>query len=197
MEAASSLIGLLVGIYALKAYKVVRDRSLLFLNTSFLLLGSSMLTRVAVLFYLVAIRRLQLGVGPRIFLLEVANAIYLLSTMVAYLMLALAYAGRDWMKASISAQIAFIFETSPFTLVINLIDAFFLTYIYINLISSYIVERNRLQLFVLLGLILILSSHVVPLLAAIYTPLILLETSLRLIGFLSIFMALATVEFRR
>jgi len=189
MEAASSLIGLLVGIYALKAYRIVRERSLLYLNTSFLIIGSGMLTRV---FVLVTTQYLQLR-----FLLQTGNLIYLLSTLVGYLMLALAYAGRGWGKATIAAQMGSLLEISRPLLFFHLIDVFLLIYVCSNLVSSYLAERSRAQLSVLAGFLLILSSHAMPLLAIIYPPLLLLEAAIRLAGFLSLFVALATVALRR
>jgi len=192
MEAASSLIGLLVGIYALKAYRIVRERSLLYLNTSFLVIGSGMLTRAFVLVYLVTTQHLQLR-----FLLQAVNLIYLLSTLVGYLMLALAYSGRGWGKATIAAQLVSLLEMSRPLLFLHLIDVFLLIYVCSNLVSSYLAERSRAQLPVLAGFLLILSSHAMPLLAIIYPPLLLLEATIRLAGFLSLFVALATVALRR
>jgi hypothetical protein len=192
MEAASSLIGLLVGIYALKAYRIMRERSLLYLNTSFLVIGSGMLTRVLVLLYLAFTQRLQLR-----FLLQAANLIYLLSTLLGYLMLALAYTGRDWGKAAIAAQLVSLLEISRPLLFFDLIDIFLLIYVCANLVSSYLAQRSGVQLSVLAGFLLILSSHAMPLLATIYPPLLLLEAAIRLAGFLSLFLALATVALRR
>jgi len=192
MEAASSIVGLLVGIYALKAYRTVRERSLLYLNTSFLVIGSGMLTRVLVLVYLVVTQRLQLRI-----LLQAANLIYLLSTLAGYLMLALAYGGRGWGKAMIAAQLVSLLEMSRPFLFFHLIDAFLLIYVCSNLVSSYITDRSRAQLAVLAGFLLILASHAMPLLAIVYPPLLFLEAAIRLAGFLSLFMALATVALRR
>jgi len=192
MEAASALVGLLVGIYALKAYRTVRERSLLYLNTSFLVIGSGMLTRVFVIVYLVTTQRLQLH-----FLLQAANLIYILSTLAGYLMLALAYAGRGWGRAMIAAQLISLLEMSRPFLLFHLVDAFLLIYVCSNLIGSYITDRSRTQLLVLAGFLLILSSHAMPLLAIIYPPILLLEAAIRLAGFLSLFVALATVALRR
>lgn len=192
MEAASALVGLLVGIYALKAYRTVRERSLLYLNTSFLVIGSGMLTRVFVLVYLIATQRLQLH-----FLLQAANLIYILSTLAGYLMLALAYSGRGLGKTAITAQLVSLLELSRPLLLFHMIDAFLLIYVCSNLVSSYIADRSRAQLIVLAGFLLILSSHAMPLLAFIYPPLLFLEAAIRLAGFLSLFVALATVALRR
>jgi hypothetical protein len=79
----------------------------------------------------------------------------------------------------------------------HLIDIFLLIYVCSNLVSSYLAERIRTQLSVLTGFLLILLSHAMPLLAVIYRPLLLLEAVIRFAGFLSLFVALATVAIRR
>lgn len=192
MEVIDGIIALLIGYFAFKGYRTIKDRVFLYLHFSFILLGVGFLAH-GFTTGLASTRPLRFAVP----LLNFGYLIYFLSELAAYSLLIYAYLQQTRVLASSSLSPA-AFATFPFLIEYNPVSEviiFCLTaFITAQCAVNYSVKRKRSLFLVLVGFTLITLSHVLFPLARAAGILFLTAHILQLAGFASLLAMLLKVS---
>lgn len=190
MEVLDGVIALLIGYFAFKGYRAVRERVFLYLHFSFMLLGVGFLAH-GFATGLAAVRRPRLGLGVP--LLNLGYLIYFITELAAYSLLIYGYLQQTRVLASSlsPAVLPFLIEYNPVSeMVIFCLTAFVTAQCAVN----YSVKRKGSLLLVLVGFTLITLSHVFFSMARASGLLFLTAHILQLAGFISLLAMLLKVS---
>lgn len=189
MEVIDGSIALLIGYFAFKGYRTIKDRVFLYLHFSFTLLGVGFLAH-GFTTGLASTRPLRFAVP----LLNFGYLIYFLSELAAYSLLIYAYLQQTRTLASSSLSLAafpILIEYNPVPEVIIFCLTAFIT---AQCAVNYSVKRKSSLLLVLVGFTLITLSHVLFPLARASGMLFLTAHILQLAGFASLLAMLLKVS---
>ena len=168
MEFIGSAIAIAVAFQAMKAYVLIKERTLLYLNFSFILLGTGLLVD-GLANLVVLLNRFHRGF---LFLSRVGYTINFIAEVLAYGILIFAYLQQTSMRSQIAAVLPImLFERNPFT---ELILIFLLAYIAAQTAINYSVNKTTNALLVLSAFTSLTIAHIFFLLftvAPIFFPL--------------------------
>jgi len=162
MEPFGALISFVIAYYALKAYRLSSERSLLYLYFGFAALGVGMASRFLATFYLLMIFRVRdvFWTG----LLEASGLVYGLLRILAYAFFTAAYAGQARKVKGEALPAVLPFIVNPF---FDFISVTMLIYITVQSAINFTLTKRADSFLVFIGFLLILFSHVFFMLALI------------------------------
>ncbi|MEM2896038.1 MAG: hypothetical protein QW265_00175 [Candidatus Bathyarchaeia archaeon] len=187
MEILDAAIALLIGYFAFRGFRVIKERIFLYLHFSFTLLG------VGLLAHGLTTRTLVLNPGRwAISLSNFAYMIYFFMELIAYSLLIFAYLQQTKALASSVglAALPVLIEYNPVSEIVIFCLTVFIT---AQCAVNYSVRRNSNSLLVLIGFALIASSHAVFPLIRLSGALFLMAHALQSIGFISLLAMLLRV----
>jgi hypothetical protein len=190
MQITESIIAFAIGYYALKGYRLIRDRTLFFLHFSFILLGAGLLTDGIVGMPVLAFR----GLAPAVM---VGYFIRITAEIIAYGMLLFAYLRqtRSFMAdTALLAAVPFtLFEFVPYHPLLEVALFFMITFIAAQTAMNYGVRKERNSLLVFIGFVLLAISHIFFILPPILRLFFVIAHLSQLLGFLALLAMLLRV----
>lgn len=183
MQLIGSIIALSIAYYALKGYRLTRERTLFYLHFSFVLLGVGLFTDGVV----------TLPATRLPGLLPLANITYYIrisTEIIGYGLLLYAYLRRTKQTLIESAPVTAIIGHSS---ILELIVFFILSYITIQCAMNYSVKKDRNVLLVLLGFLLLAVSHLLSMVPPLLPLLFVASHVAQLLGFICLLAMLVRV----
>lgn len=191
MQLIDAVIAFAIGYYALKGYRLVRDRTLFFLHFSFILLGAGLLTDGVVSMPVLAFR----GLSP---MMAIGYTIRITAEIIAYALLLFAHLRqtRSFMTETTMSAMApgaiSLIEILPYHPLLEIVVFFLVMFTAAQTAMSHGVRRDRNSLLVFIGFVLLAASHVL----FIFPPIIRLFFAIAHITQLFGFLALLTMLLR-
>ncbi len=190
MQIIESIIAFAIGYYALKGYRLIRDRTLFFLHFSFILLGAGLLTDGIVGIPLLTFR----GLAPAV---TVAYFIRITAEIIAYGILFFAYLRQTKSFMADTALLAAapfaLFEFVPYHPLLEVALFFMITFIAAQAAMNYGIRRERNSLLVFIGFVLLAVSHIFFILPPILRLFFVIAHLTQLLGFLALLTMLLRV----
>ena len=203
MELASAVISILVGYYALKAYKASSAKSLLFLYLGFTILGLGIFLRTITATYFVLVIRVTDAVPNSLTgLSNVAGVVFSLTQLVAYSLFAATYAyqskGIDTQGmglASVSAA-AVLFPIGRLFYIpsLEIVALAILGFVALNAMMNWLHRRTLNSVLVFLGFSFMFFSHLLFLFMIFDEGLLFFGQLSQLTGFVCLLLMLAKVN---
>lgn len=189
MEAVSSMISFAVAYYAMKAYKLTRNKSLMHLYFGFSVLGAGMLTRIlSTIYVFILSREIDVTVRGLIFMIGV---IYGIMRTIAYSLFTIAYIERTRSIGGQTLTLAFMpFIINPY---FEFIQMTLLIYVAAQAIMNFIEIRNVNSLLISIGFTLLLISHLLFMSSMMETSYYVMGHIAQLLGFICMLIMLTKV----
>ncbi len=187
METISALISFSVAYFAMKAYKLTGNKSLMYLYYGFSILGAGMLTRVFATSYIIMIARGGAKIRGLIFSMSL---IYGLMRTLAYTLFTLAYIVRTKSIESIETAIIAPLILNPY---FEFIQIALLIYITAQSAMNYLENRNINSLLIFTGFLLILISHLTFMYSIVMKQVYIIAHLIQLLGFTCMLLMLVKV----
>jgi hypothetical protein len=186
------MIAFAIGYYALKGYRLVRERTLFFLHFSFILLGAGLLTDGVVSMPVLAFR----GLSP---MMAIGYMIRITAEIIAYTLLLLAHLrhtrsvmAETTMPVVASGAVPLI-EILPYHPLLEIVVFFLVMFTAAQTAMNYGVRRDRNSLLVFIGFVLLAASHVLFIFPPIIRFFFALAHVTQLLGFLALLTMLLRV----
>ncbi|MHA1769899.1 MAG: hypothetical protein ACTSV3_08665 [Candidatus Thorarchaeota archaeon] len=183
-ETISGIIALIVTIYASNAYKITGQKKLSDLSTGFMVLSVGMFGRVIGTWYFFVRLGASEDMTPELrTLIAIVTIAYGASRIMAYVVFAVAI--RPLKRVEVQdagALMALAVLVDP---TLEMIAIFVLVIVVIQALINYTTNRNRFALYVLVGFILLLLSHLFLAQSVINLGMYLMSQVAQLLGFLS------------
>jgi hypothetical protein len=192
MQIVESIIAFGVGYYALKGYRLVKDRTLFFLHFSFILLGVGLLTDGIVSMPALAFR----GFSPA---MAMGYFIRIIAEIIAYGLLLFAYLRqtRSFMAdTALLTTVAYpftLFEILQYHPLLEITVFFLIAFIAAQAAMNYAVRKDKNSLLVLIAFVLLAISHVFFILPPFITVFFVIAHLTQLFGFLALLTMLLRV----
>jgi len=183
MQLIGSIIALSIAYYALKGYRLTRERTLFYLHFSFVLLGVGLFTDGVVT---LPAARLP-GLLP---LANITNYIRISTEIIGYGLLLYAYLRRTKQTMVESATVTAIIGDSS---ILELTVFFILSYITIQCAMNYGVKKDRNSLLVLFGFLLLAVSHLLSIVPPLFPLIFVASHVAQLLGFICLLAMLVRV----
>lgn len=183
MQIIGSIIALAIAYYALKGYRLTKDRTLFFLHFSFDLIGVGLLTDGIVTLPAVAASRLSL-------LTNLGYLVRMATEIIGYGLLLYTYLRRTRQTLTESTLAITFLPYNPF---LELVVFFLLAYITVQCAMNYTVRRERNALLVFTAFMLLAVSHLLTVFPPIFPLLFVVAHSTQLLGFIALLMMLIRV----
>lgn len=190
METISALISFSIAYFAMKAYKLTGNKSLMYLYFGFSVLGAGMITRVIASTYIaLLIKELEIKIRNLIFTISM---IYGLMRTIAYILFTLAYVHRTKIEIEQGAVTATIIPIilNPY---FELVEMTLLIYVTAQAAINFIESRNVNSMLIFVGFTLILISHIAFMFSIIISQMYILAHLIQLIGFICMLLMLIKV----
>ncbi|MGQ4912203.1 MAG: hypothetical protein ACP6KW_08555 [Candidatus Thorarchaeota archaeon] len=183
-ETISGIIALIVTIYASKAYKITGQKRLSDLSTGFMVLSVGMFGRVIGTWYFFVRLGVSEDMTPELrTLIAIVTIAYGASRIMAYVVFAVAIRPSKRVEVQdAGALMALAVLVDP---TLEMIAIFVLVIVVIQALINYTTNRNRFALYVLVGFILLLLSHLFLAQSVINPGMYLMSQVAQLLGFLS------------
>lgn len=149
MQIIDATIAFAVGYYALKGYRLVKERTLFFLHFSFVLLGVGLLIDGVVGVPVLAFR----GLLP---ITTISYLLRMISEIVAYSLLLFAHLRQTKSFMGAAAISAMLPDYNPF---LEILVFFLVAYLATQAAMNYSVKKERNSLLVFVGFLLLAISH--------------------------------------
>jgi hypothetical protein len=182
MEIAGSAIALGIAYYALRGYRLTKERTLFFLHFSFALIGVGLLTDGIVTLPPIS-SRLSLLTG-------LGYLFRMLTEIVGYGLLLFTYLRRTKQTLTESALAVTLLPYNPF---LELVVFFLLAYITVQCAMNYGVRKERNALLVFAAFLLLSISHLLAVFPPIFPLLFVVAHSTQLLGFIALLTMLIRV----
>jgi len=183
MQIVDATIAFAIGYYALKSYRLVRERTLFFLHFSFVLLGVGLLIDGMVTIPVLAFR----GLSP---IMTISYLLRITSEIVAYALLLFAYLRQTRSFMAGTTLSAMVLEYNPF---LEIVVFFLVAYIAAQAAMNYSVKKERNSLLVLIGFVLLAVSHMFFILPPIIRLFFVIAHVSQLLGFVALLTMLVRV----
>ncbi len=200
MEFVSSFISFLIGYYAMKGYKAISIKELLFLYLGFIILGVGTLMRViSATYFAVIIEIFEPQSGLRS-LLNLAGLIYTLTQLIAYSLFTTTYIlqakalGERSVEVSVISAAAFPIYALFFNPSLELIAIIMLGFIAVHSFINWLLKKSSESALVFLGFGFMLLSHLLFLFMIKEPMLLFFGQVTQLSGFLCLLAMLAKVS---
>jgi hypothetical protein len=179
MEFIAFVIAMAVAFQAMKGYTLAKERTLLYLNFSFLLLGAGLLVD-GLANLIVLLSRFHRNL---VYISRLGYTIDFIAQLIAYLILVVVYLQQThvWSQSALAALPIALLETNPFT---ELILIFLLVYISAQTMINYNVKKSTNSLLVFGAFVSLTFAHVFFLLFVISPIFFPFAHILQLFGFL-------------
>ncbi len=181
----SSIISLLVAVYAYKGYILVREKILLYLNLAFTLIGAGLfIEALTIIFAIISRGLITLAIG---------DYTSMLAQIIGYLLLIYAYytPTEEEPKTILPALIVL---TGIVGYVLNLILIIVVTFIIAKLVVNFLVKRSIYSGFSLASFLLIDLSHIMLAISPYRASFILVSELIRLLGFILLVALLISIS---
>ena len=178
-----SIIAVAIAYYALKGFRLTKERTLFFLHFSFVLLGVGLFTDGVVTFPVAAITRLS----P---LMTLSYYVRITTEIIAYSLLLYAYLRRTKQVLTDSLLVATVVGYNP---ILELVVFFLIAYITVQCAMNYGARKNRNALLVLVGFLLLAVSHLLSVFPPVFPLLFVVSHFSQLLGFIALLAMLARV----
>ena len=192
MQITESIIAFAIGYYALKGYRLIRDRTLFFLHFSFILLGAGLLTDGIVGMPVLAFRSLAPAITAGYFIRIVAEIVAYGMLLFAYLRQTKGFMADTALLASATAPIA-LFEFVPYHPLLEVALFFMITFIAAQTAMNYGIRKERNSLLVFVGFVFLAISHIFFILPPILRLFFVIAHLSQLLGFLALLAMLLRV----
>lgn len=188
MEVIDAVVALLIGYFAFRGFRLIKDRIFLFLHFSFTLLGVGLLVN--------GLATRLFTIRPSRWALSLSNfgyAVFFITELMAYGALIFAYLlqNRDTVLSNNYMAPIFIIQ---YGYIPELIIFFLVAYITCQCAVNYSIVRNTNSLLVLIGFVLIAASHASFPLSRHSGIFFLLAHVLQFVGFISLLAMLLRVS---
>lgn len=189
MEAVSSMISFAVAYYALKAYKLTQNKSLMHLYFGFSVLGAGMLTRIfSTVYAFILAREVNMTIRGLIYMIGI---IYGIMRTIAYFLFTLVYIERTRRLSAETLNLALMpFIINPY---FEFIQMTLLIYVSTQAIMNFIEIRNINSLLISTGFILLLISHLLFMSSIIESSYYFMGHATQLLGFICMLIMLTKV----
>jgi hypothetical protein len=179
MEFIAFVIAMAVAFQAMKGYTLAKERTLLYLNFSFLLLGAGLLVD-GLANLIVLLSRFHRNL---VYISRLGYTIDFIAQLIAYLILVVVYLQQThvWSQSTLAVLPIALLETNPFT---ELILIFLLVYISAQTMINYNVKKSTNSLLVFGAFVSLAFAHVFFLLFVISPIFFPFAHILQLFGFL-------------
>jgi hypothetical protein len=182
-EAISGIIALLVTYYATKAYRLTGQKKLSDLSTGFLVLSAGMFGRVIGTWYFF-VRESSEPSNP---ILAIVTIAYGMSRIMAYVIFVISTRPvhrepqiQETTEMSLLLMATFLVDPS-----LEIVAILVLVVVVLQAIINYMTTRSKFARYVLVGFVLILTSHIMMAQVTVAPGLYLLSQGAQLLGFLS------------
>lgn len=183
MQIVDAAIAFTIGYYALRGYKLIKDRTLFFLHFSFVLLGVGLLVDGVVTIPALAFR----GLLP---IMALSYHLRITAEIVAYGLLVFAYL-KQTRSLMVSAALATLFlEYNPF---LEIVVFFLVAYLAVQAAINYSAKKERNSLLVMVGFVLLSVSHMFFILPPVVRLFIVMAHVAQLMGFVALLVMLVKV----
>lgn len=192
MQIVESIIAFAVAYYALKGFRLVKDRTLFFLHFSFVLLGLGLLTDGVVGMPVLAFRGLTA-------VMAVGYLIRITAEIIAYALLLFAYLRQtksfmaDATLLATAAPPIVLYEILPYHPLLEIAVFFLIAFVATQAAMNYGVRKERNSLLVLIGFVLLAISHVFFILPPMNRLFFAIAHVSQLLGFLALLIMLLRV----
>ena len=183
MQIMGSIIAVAIAYYALKGFRLTKERTLFFLHFSFVLLGVGLFTDGAITFPVAAITRLS----P---LMTLSYYVRITTEIIAYSLLLYAYLHRTNQVLTDSLLVVTVVGYNP---ILELVVFFLIAYITVQCAMNYGARKNRNALLVLVGFLLLAVSHLLSVFPPVFPLLFVVSHFSQLLGFIALLAMLARV----
>ncbi len=183
MQIMGSIIAVAIAYYALKGFRLTKERTLFFLHFSFALLGVGLFTDGVITFPVAAITRLS----P---LMTLSYYVRMSTEIIAYSLLFYAYLHRTKQILTGSILGVAIVGYSP---ILELVVFFLIVYIAVQCAMNYSVREDRNSLLVLVGFLLLAVSHLLSVFPPFFPLLFVMSHFSQLLGFIALLTMLVRV----
>jgi len=189
MESISSIISFAVAYYAMKAYRLTQNKSLMHLYFGFSVLGAGMLTRVLSTIYVgILAREIDITVRGLIYMIGI---IYGIMRTIAYFLFTLVYIERTKsLGEETLAMTGIPFIMNPY---FEFIQMTLLIYVSTQAVMNFIEIKNINSLLISMGFILLLISHLLFMSSMIETSYYIMGHITQLLGFTCMLIMLTKV----
>jgi hypothetical protein len=188
MQMIDATVAFLIGFFAFKGFRLLKDKTLLYLHFSFTLLGVGFLADgLATRYFMMRPGRLAMSLS------NFGYTIFFITELIAYGLLIFTYL-QQTKKMFHSIGSIFPFIIVQYGHISELIIFFFTAYIACQCAINYTVKRNANSFLVLIGFVLIAFSHALfPMIRDIGLSFLIAHT-MQLFGFISLLIMLFRVS---
>jgi len=183
MQIIDSIIAFGISYYALKGYRLVREKTLFFLHFSFVLLGVGLLIDGIITVPALAFR----GLSP---VTSLSYLIRIIGEIVAYALLLFAYLKQTRSFMLGTTLTSMILDYNPF---LETIVFFLVAYVASQAAMNYTVKKERNSLLVFIGFLLLAMSHMFFILPPIFRLFFVIAHVTQLLGFAALLTMLVRV----
>ncbi len=183
MQIVDATIAFAIGYYALKGYRLIRERTLLFLHFSFVLLGVGLLVDGVVTIPVLAFR----GLLP---IITVSYLVRIMAEIAAYALLLFAYLRqtRSFVGATTLSAMVLYYHPLP-----EVVVFFLVAYLAAQAAMNHSVKKERNSLLVFIGFALLSVSHLFFILPPILKFFFVMAHVSQLLGFVALLTMLLRV----
>ncbi len=182
MQIIESIIALAIAYYALKAFRLTREKTMFFLHFSFVLLAVGLFTDGIATFPATLSR-----IPP---VIALAYYIRMTTEIVAYGLLLYAYLCRTGQAFN---ELPLIIVAVTYSPILELIVFFLITYITANCVMNYSTRKEKNALLVFVGFMLLAVSHLLSIFPPVFPMLFVVMHFSQLFGFIALLVMLLRV----
>ncbi len=194
MEVIKTAISLAIGYFAFKSFKIMNERTLLYLHFSFVLLGSGLLIHTITMAYtLVSVLVSPPLVRLDVLLLRLGLLVFFFTEVAAYGLLAFVYASQTKSVAVEAAIVPPILTMLRYESSFEVLVIFILVYITYQTAVNYSTRRLTNSLLVVSSFTLLTVSHILFLFSSILVLLYPIADIVQLVGFVALLTMLLRV----
>ncbi len=183
MQIMGSIIALAIAYYALKGFRLTKERTMFFLHFSFVLLSVGLFTDGIVTLPVATIARLSR-------LMILSYYVRMLTEIIAYGLLLYAYLRRT--KQVLTESIASVAMVG-YNPLLEVVVFFLIAYIAIQCAMNYGVRRDKNALLVFIGFLLLAVSHLLSVFPPVFPLLFVVSHFSQLLGFMALLAMLVRV----